>query len=1709
MGIPLHFVHLTFRRTVPFLPALLFLVVVISLASRATAVDTARNQGTSMQKRLAIMQAEYEAALFEAYSKYSPYFEKAYKTYPVIPIGVLEAISYAETDFYYQIPDEESIYPSYGLMGLRLNSKGVFNDNLILVSDLSGYTVDEIKYDPEIHMMAFAAAYVTLRNQFQINSNKIEAQLPILEALNDIPAGSENDRFPIDVYLHSVLSFLNNEKWQSLFNFPYYSINLVDVFGENDYKVLSSNYLSSGNTNIQNSYGISSLSEHPDCAQCVYPAGIDYVTQGATCFLDHPTPRSKDQITHVVIHSTDADLNYQDQLNAWKNCGDPGSNFAAHYLVSKEGQIARPFHELLAVSHAGAVNAYTIGIEHVGWAAQNAWPPAIYQASAALVRGITCCFGINRASMYFGSGTGPEFPYILPNCINIKGHGQFSPNPKGKWDPGAYWNWFDHYRLVNGGAEPPFTRPAETRTRCSGYLEDLGGPQGDYSPNQRYVVTIKPEGAAKVKLKFSKFNTAAGDWLVLWDGPVPDASPLIGAWSLNGLPNGGQIISTGNSITLEFRSDCGNEAQGWELSWEGSNPDGSSACCPAPVTRDANGITSTGATLRWQAVPGVLQYGVQIKRVSDPFWPPPFNFTLVPGDTTSLLVSGLAQNTNYMFRVLTVCAGNENSSLYSQPRQFKTCSSAEVCVHCLTPENLDAKEVTVSSAKLTWDPGQGAGAYEVQYRKASEANWHSPDPVENDKLTIENLTSGTEYLFHVRSVCSSVSSDYSAERSFRTLNCTLPARFRATNIDYQSARMKWDDVPGARSYHLQYKQTSSSAWIGPLAPDENSFLLPNLMPKTEYEVQIKTTCSTSPGDESGFSESVRFTTTCRVPESITVTTTSNSATIDWASTDAGVYAFRYRKTTSSQPWTEIPDITKSNYTINGLTGGDYEFQVRSKCSSTDLSEWSVKSRFSLACASLTNLGAQSGRDSVTLTWNGIGETFEVRYKSNTTDWKTVRASRSPFKVRNLQEGTTYDFQARAICALNANGQDVLHSNWTGLTVTTGGGGSCSNPMVLHCPSQKHINIKRKGSNKLRIWWGSFNRLTGWRLEIRPVNGGSTSVYDDWDYDEFIDCKPGGVPDHIDYTKIVRGLRSGTTYDIEVSIKCSDGKYSAPISRRYTTSNSSSIIPTALPPTQVGATSATLQWRPVAGATGYSVTYSLAKSDDETGTVVNVSASTTSLQLLGLTTGAAYEYEVQALFQSSTSDLSETLSFVPSPSNACGYGVSPPNHAAIASEGGIGSVSVTAGTGCGWTSVSNAAWISITSGATGSGSGTVSYSISTNSGSDARTGSLTIAGQTVQINQLGVNPNNLTPVITEISPSRVVAGRGAFTLEVKGNNFLSDCYVVVDGFVQETTFVSSSLLTVSVWEHAVASPGAKNIIVHNPPPGAKISNTVSLTVEPSTANLPPWVSAISPRMAQVGSYEFTLTVYGSSFVNGSVVRFNGVDRPTTFVSSGLLTAEISSEDVSIVGSPSITVFTPKPGGGVSNPATFYVQENPNHPAPVITTISPVGVIAGSASFTLVLDGSGFIGSSQVRINEIWRTTIYVTPTRLTASIRSADIESSGTLVVTVYNTEPGGGVSNEVALSVNTLLSTSLNTTDLTDRAEKLPDRDDYHAGSIMAARLGISETERDAESQNPPSQPDRRKNRIVETIPYDALVLWVITAVLIFVRIRKPIPRAH
>jgi hypothetical protein len=77
------------------------------------------------------------------------------------------------------------------------------------------------------------------------------------------------------------------------------------------------------------------------------------------------------------------------------------------------------------------------------------------------------------------------------------------------------------------------------------------------------------------------------------------------------------------------------------------------------------------------------------------------------------------------------------------------------------------------------------------------------------------------------------------------------------------------------------------------------------------------------------------------------------------------------------------------------------------------------------------------------------------------------------------------------------------------------------------------------------------------------------------------------------------------------------------------------------------------------------------------------------------------------------------------------------------DGGTGTVQVTAGDGCAWTAASNVPWIAITAGASGTGRGSVQYSVAGNSSGATRTGTVTIAGNTFTVSQAGSGTTPLT------------------------------------------------------------------------------------------------------------------------------------------------------------------------------------------------------------------------------------------------------------------------------------------------------------------------------------------------------------------------------
>jgi uncharacterized protein (TIGR03437 family) len=186
--------------------------------------------------------------------------------------------------------------------------------------------------------------------------------------------------------------------------------------------------------------------------------------------------------------------------------------------------------------------------------------------------------------------------------------------------------------------------------------------------------------------------------------------------------------------------------------------------------------------------------------------------------------------------------------------------------------------------------------------------------------------------------------------------------------------------------------------------------------------------------------------------------------------------------------------------------------------------------------------------------------------------------------------------------------------------------------------------------------------------------------------------------------------------------------------------------------------------------------------------------------------------------------------------ACSSSVSPLSVAVPGSGVTGASLNVISTTSdCQWTAVSSAPWILVSGGSTGSGNGTVTFTVGVNTGA-ARSGTITAAGQAVSINQAASGGGAGSIMVT---PSSLDFG----AYQVGGAN-PSPGTVNVSGGGQVLTF-AAQVTSGSNWVSVSPTSGA-----------TPTTGTAALTVTATPGNLGP------------GSYNGTILVSGTGTATGS-------------------------------------------------------------------------------------------------------------------------------------------------------------------------------------------------------------------------------------------------
>jgi uncharacterized protein (TIGR03437 family) len=283
----------------------------------------------------------------------------------------------------------------------------------------------------------------------------------------------------------------------------------------------------------------------------------------------------------------------------------------------------------------------------------------------------------------------------------------------------------------------------------------------------------------------------------------------------------------------------------------------------------------------------------------------------------------------------------------------------------------------------------------------------------------------------------------------------------------------------------------------------------------------------------------------------------------------------------------------------------------------------------------------------------------------------------------------------------------------------------------------------------------------------------------------------------------------------------------------------------------------------------------------TGRTVSFTVSVSSVLANGATlTNSNYSIEASGVAAVTGPPVTTTIGG--GGSSMCEYTVAPLTQA-FSAAGGTGTINVATSTDCGWTATRSSAWMSVTAGSSGTGNGTVTYTVQANTSPSARVGGLLVAGRYVLITQAGSLGN--CPVTPLTIPQTVNATLSS-----------TDCRSVVDenAYADLYSFSGQAGQRIAIAQTTTAFDAYLVLIAEN---GSIIGSNDDSDSSTTSSRIPP------------GSGFYVLPYTGTYIIEAS--SFN-VDETGSYTLS--LTAATGGPACSYALTPTLAAFNAAGGAG---------------------------------------------------------------------------------------------------------------------------------------------------------------------------------------------------
>jgi hypothetical protein len=281
----------------------------------------------------------------------------------------------------------------------------------------------------------------------------------------------------------------------------------------------------------------------------------------------------------------------------------------------------------------------------------------------------------------------------------------------------------------------------------------------------------------------------------------------------------------------------------------------------------------------------------------------------------------------------------------------------------------------------------------------------------------------------------------------------------------------------------------------------------------------------------------------------------------------------------------------------------------------------------------------------------------------------------------------------------------------------------------------------------------------------------------------------------------------------------------------------------------------------------------------------------------LATGVTYEARAVAFGPGGSGRSTPSNAFL-FQTGACSYSVTLIGQL-IPASGGNSTFAVATTAGCAWTAVSQTSWITVTSGANGTGNGTVNFSATANTGS-ARSGTLLIAGQTVSVTQPA--PATCSYTVTPTSRSMPVGG-GSSTFSVATTSGCTWSAASQSGWITVTGGASGTG-NGSVGFTAAANTGPSRTGTIN------IAGIDVSVTQPSGSTCTYTVSPLTPTIAAAGG-ALTISVTSQSGCTWTAaespsVSWVSITSGTSGTGNGTVTVQVTANGQTTARTMTLTI-----------------------------------------------------------------------------------------------------------------------------------------------------------------------------------------------------------